>query len=63
MIDLASGKPDIAKQRLLELVKTHDNARAHMMLAEYESSKGGSPDVVIQHICAFFSWSLRMRWP
>ncbi len=48
IIDLAAGKPDAARQRLLDLVKTHDNARARMMLAELEASKG-SPDVVIQH--------------
>jgi tetratricopeptide (TPR) repeat protein len=46
-LDIQAGAVADAKQRLLELVKTHDSARARMMLAEIESRKG-SADTVIQ---------------
>ena len=48
LLDIRDGHPDQAKQRLLELVKTHDSPRAEIMLAELEM-KLGSPDAVIQH--------------
>ncbi len=49
MLDMRAGAVDKARQRLLDLTKTHDNARARMMLAEIETRKGASADVVIAH--------------
>jgi Tfp pilus assembly protein PilF len=46
-LDMRAGARDQAKQRLLNLVKTHDNTRARLLLAEIETSRG-SPDAVIQ---------------
>jgi tetratricopeptide (TPR) repeat protein len=48
-LDLRSGALDPARQRLLELIKTHDNARARLMLAEIETRKGAPADVAVQH--------------
>jgi tetratricopeptide (TPR) repeat protein len=48
LLDMRNGALDQAKQRLLELVKGHDNARSRLLLAEIETRKG-SPDMVIQH--------------
>lgn len=48
LLDMRSGAMDKARQRLLDLTKTHDNARARIMLAEIETRKGASADVVIQ---------------
>ena len=49
LLDMRTGALDPARQRLLELVKTHDSAGARMMLAEIETKKGSSPDLVVQH--------------
>jgi tetratricopeptide (TPR) repeat protein len=48
-LDIRAGAIDKARQRLLDLTKTHDNARARMLLAEIETRKGASADVVISH--------------
>jgi tetratricopeptide (TPR) repeat protein len=48
-LDVRAGAIDKARQRLLDLTKTHDNARARLMLAEIETRKGASADVVIAH--------------
>jgi tetratricopeptide (TPR) repeat protein len=47
-LEVKAGALDKARQRLLDLTKTHDNARARLMLAEIETRKGSSADVVIQ---------------
>lgn len=49
LLDLRAGAQDQARQRLLDLVRTHDNARARMMLAEIETRKGSSADIVVGH--------------
>jgi tetratricopeptide (TPR) repeat protein len=48
LLEMRAGNVDKARQRLLDLTKTHDNARARLMLAEIETRKGASADVVIQ---------------
>jgi tetratricopeptide (TPR) repeat protein len=48
-LDLRAGAQDQARQRLLNLVKTHDNARARLLLAEIETRRGSSPDIVVTH--------------
>ncbi len=48
-LDMRAGAFDQARQRLLELAKTHDSARVQLMLAEIETRKGSSADVVVQH--------------
>jgi tetratricopeptide (TPR) repeat protein len=47
LLDMRSGALDQARQRLLELVKTHDSARARLMLAEIETRKGSPADTVV----------------
>jgi cellulose synthase operon protein C len=47
LLDVRDGHPEQGRQRLLDLVKTHDTSRAEVMLAELEM-KLGSPDAVIQ---------------
>ena len=47
--DLHYGALDLARQRLLKLVKTHDSLAAQFMLAEIETRKGSSPDAVAIH--------------
>lgn len=49
LIELKSGKLDDARKRLTELIKTHDNAPSRLMLAEIETKKGASADVVAKH--------------
>lgn len=48
LLDMQAGSLDAARQRLLDEVKLHDNARARLMLADIETRKGSSPDAVIQ---------------
>ncbi len=48
-LDVRAGAIDKARQRLLDLTKTHDDARARLMLADIETHKGASADVVIAH--------------
>ena len=48
-VDMAAGNVDKARERLLELVKTHDSARAELLLAGIEDRKGASPEVVVKH--------------
>jgi tetratricopeptide (TPR) repeat protein len=47
-LDLRAGALDPAQQRMLSLVKTHDSARARMMLAEIETRKGMPVEGVVQ---------------
>ena len=44
-LDLRDGARDQARQRLLNLVKTHDNAQARLLLAEIETRRGSSPEM------------------
>jgi len=39
-VDVQSGALDAAKQRMTELIKSHDSARAWMLLAEIDTRKG-----------------------
>jgi tetratricopeptide (TPR) repeat protein len=48
LLDLRGGAVDKARERLLNLVKEHDSARAHQVLAEIEM-RSGSGDGVIRH--------------
>jgi len=45
-LDVRAGALDQARDRLLKLVQTHDNANAHMTLADIETRKGASSDVI-----------------
>jgi len=49
LLDMRTGAVDQAKQRLAELIKTHDNAASRLMLAEIETRKGASPNVIVAH--------------
>jgi tetratricopeptide (TPR) repeat protein len=48
MLDLQSGALDKARERLLTLVKTHDNVKARILLADIEM-RSGSGDGPVQH--------------
>lgn len=48
LLDLRSGSADKARERLLGLVKDHDNARARILLAQIETQRG-SGDAPVQH--------------
>jgi len=48
MLDLRAGATDKARERLLNLIKDHDNARARISLAEIETQRG-SGDLPVQH--------------
>jgi tetratricopeptide (TPR) repeat protein len=48
-LDLRAGALEPAQQRMLSLVKTHDSARARMMLAEIETRKGMPVEGIVQH--------------
>jgi tetratricopeptide (TPR) repeat protein len=49
LLDIRTGAIDQAQQRLRALVKTHDSAQARLMLADVETRKGASADVVVGH--------------
>jgi Tfp pilus assembly protein PilF len=48
-LDLRAGAVEQARQRLLDLIQTHDNARSRLLLAEIEARRGSSADVVVAH--------------
>lgn len=48
-IDIQAGAFDQAEKRLTELIKTHDNAQARMLLAGIATSTGASPEITVQH--------------
>jgi tetratricopeptide (TPR) repeat protein len=47
LLELRSGSVDKARERLMGLVKDHDNARARISLAEIEKRRGG--DAPVEH--------------
>jgi Tfp pilus assembly protein PilF len=49
LLDLRAGAVDKAQERLLNLVKQHDNARAYTALAEIEVRSGSSGDGPVRH--------------
>jgi tetratricopeptide (TPR) repeat protein len=49
LLDIRTGAIDQAQQRLRALVKTHDSAQARLMLADVETRKGASADIVVGH--------------
>ena len=48
-LEMRTGEPERARQRLLELVKVHDSAPARFMLAEIETQKKASAEVIAGH--------------
>lgn len=48
LLEMKIGALDQARQRLLNLIKAHDNAKSHMMLAEIETQRGASPDTIVR---------------
>jgi tetratricopeptide (TPR) repeat protein len=52
LLDLRSGAVDKAKNRLLELVKAHDNVRARIILADIEMRSGSGDGPVEQYLKA-----------
>ena len=59
LLDLRSGAVDKAKDRLLKLVKAHDNVRARIVLADIEM-RSGSGDGPVEQYPKPFSWSRPM---
>jgi tetratricopeptide (TPR) repeat protein len=52
VLDMRAGAPDKARDRLLNLVKSHDSVRARVMLAEIEMQKGSGDAPVQQYLKA-----------
>ena len=48
-LDMDAGAFDAARQRLLDLTKTRDNAATRMLLAEVETRKGSAPEAITAH--------------
>ncbi len=52
ILEMRSGALDTAKERLLELVKTHDSAKSRLLLAEIELRQGSTPGAIREYMKA-----------